>query len=963
MMVPLTSFVWSSIQVSLIASIALILCWCLRGTRPQFTTALFSGCALASLALGFLAWFPSIQWSIGDPRLASWAGPALPNTALSIEPPTLPERDSHEAFDSRQAATTVESQATFGPDTPTQESESRSPVPALFARWILSNVQWIDAGVREAEHAPLVSPSRWDWIGSLRWVVGIGVGLMSALWVHAWLWMRWMVQASEPLSCPSLGAKLRRISEQLNLLRQPTLRVSDRVPIGATVGVRRPVLLLHRNWERWTEQELEAVLLHESAHIARNDFLWAVIGSWVRVLFFFHPLMHLLMLRWRMEQELAADQLAAGWMKDARAYGRALASLALRADGTVRTPSPMLSAEQICVIRRITMLKQGRLIPQRNGWRWGSVMTAVTLAVCLPLTGLLGTPPEDELLGQNSASESSSDPVDSQQTPTPVDAGEDASDEEKLQTFRERLEKLKEVREKCPPLQFDGFMVWRPSQFRSEDFDPAVLYYHNAWTFVLLGMYPEDGSVYGRTHIVSSWSDTEKEHGELAISAQISEADSVSPKILSRLLTGPLRQSQQVKTIEGRQATAITKMVFDPESGSQKESDSLAGWMVDDELGFLHGSEEEIAARLQGKTDPYANIPADFLEQYRTAAFATVFADCTTWQKDIEEHTRGSKDQKTVELAFPLINGLRHLGFFVLGDDAFDCILRASYSAPEMAVESKNVLDGLLFLARTAIVAAPNQEDVQPLKDFLGSLRIDQIDRELRIRFNPPRSLLQSEALLSQIRSPAPAGWSIMLGSTHSVEGEPNTMRLQGSSAAGCMPAFLTQSISAEKLRGKRVRLNAELTCDSADVAHAGLVLWASKQNGVSIAAASIAADGASTIASIANHDTHVSKGRGETRTRPVAVELDVPDDCDVLSIGIYAKDVEVAVSKVRMEANPRAVRAQPVATPLTPYNLLQIPFAPIHEHPVNLDFSMPQEVFVPGAPGIAEKVPDSLRK
>lgn len=962
MIVPLASLVWCTIQAGLVACVALGICWSLRGTRPQFTTALLSGCALGSLVLGVLAWFPSIQWSIGDSMVASWVSP---RDATKMESPmhrttTLNDAPLHAS--SAEPSAIDASQTIADKNLPSDANVGGSASPALFVRWFLNRVQWIDAGVREVEQAPVVTHSPWGWVLPFRWVVGIGFGLMSALWIHAWLWMRWMVRTSEPLSCPSLESKLRRISEQMHLRRTPTLRVSDRVPIGATVGVRRPVLLLHRHWERWTEQELEAVLLHESAHIARNDFLWVVIGSWVRIVFFFHPLMHVLMLRWRMEQELAADQLAAGWMKDARAYGRALASLALRADGTVRTPSPMLSAEQICVIRRITMLKQGRLIPQRHGWRWGSVMTAVTLAVCLPLTGLRGTPPEGDLGGAESASGAFGLPDSSASAEDSVGMEKQPSKDSSLDSLRDRIRHLNEVREKCPPLQFDGVMVWRPSRFLSEDFDPAIRYYHNALTFVLLGMYPEDGSVHGRTHVVSSWGDTEKEHGQLQIGAQISESDFVSPKILSRLVThpsmGPLRPSQHVKTIEGRSATGLTQMVLDPESGTLKESDSLVGWMVDDEQGFLHGSEEEIAARLQGKTDPYANVPADFLEQYRSAAFATVFADCSTWQKGIEEHTRGSKDQKTVELAFPLFHGLKHLGFFVVGDDAFDCVVRASYGTPEMANDSKNVIDGLLFLARAALMAAPKQEDVEPLKELLGSLRIDQIDRELRIRFNPPRSLLQSEALLSQIRCPAP-GWSILLGSTHAIEGEPNTMRLKGSED-GCMPAFLTQSISAEKLRGKRVRLNAELKCDLADVAHAGLVLWTSKQHGKSIAVASIAADGASTIASIANHDTHVSKGLGEAQTRSVAVELDVPDDCDVLSFGIYAKDVEVSVSKIRMEVNPQTSRPKPVSNPLTPYSLLQIPFAPIHEHPVNLDFSMPQEGFVPG---IAEKVPESSRK
>ena len=97
----------------------------------------------------------------------------------------------------------------------------------------------------------------------------------------------------------------------MNLTHIPRVLLSSKVTIGATVGYRRKTILLSPNWNQWSDAELDAVLLHELAHVVRNDYAWVLLSSWIRTLFFFHPLMHLLVRRWRMEQELAADQLAA----------------------------------------------------------------------------------------------------------------------------------------------------------------------------------------------------------------------------------------------------------------------------------------------------------------------------------------------------------------------------------------------------------------------------------------------------------------------------------------------------------------------------------------------------------------------------------------------------------------------------------------------------------------------------
>ncbi|MCU0709670.1 MAG: M56 family metallopeptidase, partial [Pirellula sp.] len=661
-MFPLPSLFWCVVQVSLVASVSLALCWTLRGARPQFTTAMLSGSAMVSLLLGGLACLPSTHWSLRNEITSSWTTSAVP----PIDAATKPNKD-FDALGISSPRTSIDTSDADSDKFISYESEAKGyPLPATILHWLLSNVQSIDEGVRGAERSSFVDQS--TWLARVPWILGLGVGLMTGLWLHGWLWMRWMVRKSESLSSEALETRIHRISKQMKLRRTPALRISDRVPIGATVGVFRPVLLLNRHWQRWTDHELEAVLLHESAHIARHDFFWVVIGSWLRVLYFFHPLMHLLVRRWRMEQELAADQLAAGWMSDARAYGRALASLALRAECSVRTPSPVLSAEQICVIRRITMLKQGQLVPRRHGWRWAAAITFLTVVMCVPLTGLRGTPPDDK----------------------PMDA--DQVTREDVQAIQARSQQLQEIQEKCPPLQLHGKMIWNPGRFQSADFDHGMRYINQALTFAFLGSLSEDAAIHGRSHIALHWSDLEKVHGSVSIGADVSEGDQVNPKVLSHLITHPslggLRQSNQVKLIEGRQASAMTRQVFVPETGSYKESDPVS-WVVDDEQGFLHGTEAEIVERLQGKSDPFATIPAELLEQYRTAAFATVFTECTTWMKHVEHHFEGSRVQDQVVLVYPMFDGLKHLGFFLVSSDDRDCIVRAIYSNFENAQKAK----------------------------------------------------------------------------------------------------------------------------------------------------------------------------------------------------------------------------------------------------------------------------------
>src|SRR5690606_21843437 len=88
-------------------------------------------------------------------------------------------------------------------------------------------------------------------------------------------------------------------------------RESHEINSPATIGWRRPLLLLPLDWRSWTIDERRVVIAHELAHVARGDYLTWLIAQASLALHFYHPLVHWLAGRLRVEQEMAADSLGA----------------------------------------------------------------------------------------------------------------------------------------------------------------------------------------------------------------------------------------------------------------------------------------------------------------------------------------------------------------------------------------------------------------------------------------------------------------------------------------------------------------------------------------------------------------------------------------------------------------------------------------------------------------------------
>ena len=139
------------------------------------------------------------------------------------------------------------------------------------------------------------------------WVLGCVFFL--TVWWHRHSTMKTMLRKGEPLISGSALETLHRLKTLLQERRPVTLILSSEFPEPGVCGIWRPKLVLpKRVVEALTDQELEAVLLHELAHVRRRDNLVSLFQSWLGCVFWFHPVIWLIDHQLLEERERACDE-------------------------------------------------------------------------------------------------------------------------------------------------------------------------------------------------------------------------------------------------------------------------------------------------------------------------------------------------------------------------------------------------------------------------------------------------------------------------------------------------------------------------------------------------------------------------------------------------------------------------------------------------------------------------------
>jgi Zn-dependent protease with chaperone function len=160
-------------------------------------------------------------------------------------------------------------------------------------------------------------------------------------------------------------------------VRMPAVRLLARCPGGAfTCGTRRPVIAVDPLLlDQLDDQELEGLLAHELAHVARRDTLLGTVVGVFRDLAFFLPPLHLAAKWLHREQEESADELASTYTNrpvalassilkvwDSSRHHRRLATVCAAVPGRLALPSGVLSGGQADGGMKIITARVERLI-------------------------------------------------------------------------------------------------------------------------------------------------------------------------------------------------------------------------------------------------------------------------------------------------------------------------------------------------------------------------------------------------------------------------------------------------------------------------------------------------------------------------------------------------------------------------------------------------------------------------
>jgi beta-lactamase regulating signal transducer with metallopeptidase domain len=192
-----------------------------------------------------------------------------------------------------------------------------------------------------------------------------------------------------PLADPVLAAHAAAAARDLGLHAVPPLLQSDALPCPATIGIRRPVIVLPAALlKEPARAAAPALLRHELAHVALGHPRQSLLQCALRVLFGWHPFARALAGALGDAQEEVADNAALGGGAPPLAYARALVAFAEQSLHLPRAPQALFARGGRPFTRRIVRLTHDHrdlmIRPTARGRALASCLAAA--AVLAPLT-------------------------------------------------------------------------------------------------------------------------------------------------------------------------------------------------------------------------------------------------------------------------------------------------------------------------------------------------------------------------------------------------------------------------------------------------------------------------------------------------------------------------------------------------------------------------------------------------
>jgi beta-lactamase regulating signal transducer with metallopeptidase domain len=150
-------------------------------------------------------------------------------------------------------------------------------------------------------------------------------------------------------------------SRRMGIRPEVRVSLSTLVDVPLTLGALKPIILLPVAMiSHLTPQQVEAILLHELAHIRRKDYLLNLGVTVVGLLFFFNPFTRMLIRELQREREHCCDDEVLQFNYDPHAYVSALLSLARQHRQGRLALAATGGSDQLLLQRARKMLQQKR---------------------------------------------------------------------------------------------------------------------------------------------------------------------------------------------------------------------------------------------------------------------------------------------------------------------------------------------------------------------------------------------------------------------------------------------------------------------------------------------------------------------------------------------------------------------------------------------------------------------------
>ncbi len=377
------ALLWCVVQVTLLTLLAIGFYYALRRLGPQAGGAVALSTVALIVGLSLLAFSPWPRWSSLAAQNAGLVG-----TTPNDEPVSRSN----------------------SPATPGDALQPLEPVP--LAAESAGPTFW-DALVDEFSRVSTATdaPSRLAWPNVLAVLVMVGVVLGTLRLAVGLMAVGRYRSQSKLIDAPQLTELLDVLLAEIGCRRRPEMRESDAFFSAATVGWRRPVILLPAAWRKWNEHELRAVLAHEIAHIQGGDALACLLAQVALALHFYHPLVHWLVARLRLEQELAADGVAAELSGGRQSYLKTLAAMALdQEDKNVVWPARAFVPARTAFLRRIVVLRNFHRPIRATSGRSRAAAIACVMLAGLAVAGL--RPPAEGLAAAQEPARAETETID-----------------------------------------------------------------------------------------------------------------------------------------------------------------------------------------------------------------------------------------------------------------------------------------------------------------------------------------------------------------------------------------------------------------------------------------------------------------------------------------------------------------------------------------------------------------------